>query len=201
MTVFKVINQQHEPDARQLLLNAIFNEPAVLDGVLRDQVHGVGFVQKVLTIPQLERRDIIARKVKESLTERLHVHNVQAYKRLFDELNQLDSGEQTEQEEQQSDPFDIKRAIQGDMKWTQNPKAVAIMANMYAAAMTTAATSVQQQTPSSSSSSAAAAQDLPLDGLIKSIFQDANSQINKLQQGQKSAESNEQPPAAAASSQ
>lgn len=159
MTVFKIISQTEEPDARRLLLNAIFNEPSLLDDVLRDQIHGLGLVQKILSIEDLERRDIIAQQIRDSIN-RLQLQHVQAYKKLLEELEQSvdnnnnnnneDCQENSTQDSSAKGPTDdgndnSKPASGEDTQWTRNPQAVAMMANMYAAAMATAAASMQQQ--------------------------------------------------------
>lgn len=158
MTVLKIISQTEEPDARRLLLNAIFNEPSLLDDVLRDQIHGLGLVQKILSIEDLERRDIIAQQIRDSIN-RLQLQHVQAYKKLLEELEQSvdnnnnnneDCQENSTQDSCAKGPTDdgndnSKPASGEDTQWTRNPQAVAMMANMYAAAMATAAASMQQQ--------------------------------------------------------
>ncbi|KAI8139180.1 armadillo-type protein [Fennellomyces sp. T-0311] len=131
MTIFKVINQRHDLDARNLLLNALFNDPTLLDDVLRDQVHGLGLIQKIIAA---DRRDTLVKPVLEALTERLHVKNTQAYKRLFEELEQTTETTNTVEE----------NSNKNHEQWTQSPQAVAMMANMYAAAMATAAANMQQ---------------------------------------------------------
>ena len=215
MTIFKVINQRHNLDARNLLLNAVFNEPALLDDVLRDQVHGLGLVQKIIAIPQLERRDELIQLIMESLTERLDVQaTTQAYKRLIDEIEQqqqqpsedgsstessemitkqLNEESTEEQNQEQSKEEQTVEQIQESKKseqnweqlqqvnsadqqqqWTQSPQAVAMMANMYAAAMATAAASMQhQQVPTVP---AAAMPDLTqFDNLIKSLLRNSTT--------------------------
>ena len=158
MTIFKVINQRHDLDARNLLLNALFNDPSLLDDVLRDQVHGLGLIQKVIAA---DRREILVKPVIESLTERLHVQNTQSYKRLFEELDQTTDDTSAAGEEQIS---------KNTEQWTQSPQAVAMMANMYAAAMATAAANMQpQQQPP-------AMPDLTqFDNLIKSLLRNTTT--------------------------
>ncbi|KAI8379291.1 armadillo-type protein [Radiomyces spectabilis] len=137
ITVYKIINQTQEPDASNLLTKALFGEPGILDEVLRDQTHGVNLVQKILGVSHLDRRQEIVQEVKASL-QRLKVHNVQGYKKLMDELeipvkSSTDTASNT-----------------NDMTWMENPQAVVMMANMYAAAMTAAAATIQQGNRSSS---------------------------------------------------
>ncbi|KAF7722605.1 hypothetical protein EC973_002918 [Apophysomyces ossiformis] len=136
ITIYKVLNQQQEPDARTMLLNAIVYDADVLDDILKDQVHGVGLIQKILSIPHLEKRDVIVQKIKESVIGRLNLQHVQGYKKLLDELEQVcqSSAERTG-----------SSSCSTDTPWLQNPQAVAMMANMYAAAMA-AATNTQFQT-------------------------------------------------------
>ncbi|CDH54485.1 pumilio rrm domain-containing protein [Lichtheimia corymbifera JMRC:FSU:9682] len=188
MTILKILNQRHDADARQVLLNAIFHDANLLGDVLRDQVHGLGLVQKVLAMPDLDRREVIVRRVRDALMDRAHV---QTYKRLLDELDnslqQQDttqssspSSQQQEQDKQQQTPdasVNDGGAAEDVHAWAKNPQAVAMMANMYAAAMATAATNLQQeqpQQPSSSSSSPSNVPNMPdlsqFDQLIKALL-------------------------------
>ncbi|KAI8149786.1 hypothetical protein BJV82DRAFT_589272 [Fennellomyces sp. T-0311] len=141
MTVLKIIQQQQEPDARSLLLKAIFNDGSVLDDILKDQVHGVSLVQKILSMPDLEKREHYAQQVKDALTRRLKVQHVQGYKKLFDQLDEMDP---CASETTSSSPGPEPVVSGENATWMQNPQTVAMMANMYAAAMT-AATTLQQQ--------------------------------------------------------
>lgn len=149
MTILKILNQRHDADARQVLLNAIFHDANLLGDVLRDQVHGLGLVQKVLAMPDLDRRDAVVRRVKDALMDRAHV---QTYKRLLDELEQQqDTSPQQEQQDKQQHTPDVSVTGEDVHAWAKNPQAVAMMANMYAAAMATAATNMQQEQPQPSS--------------------------------------------------
>ncbi|RUS18489.1 armadillo-type protein, partial [Jimgerdemannia flammicorona] len=90
LTILKIINQRQEPNARDLILSALFysTNDQVLEEVLMDQVHGVGVVQKVLVSPYVEtyEKQRIAERVKSVLTK-LKVQQVQGYKRLLEELS------------------------------------------------------------------------------------------------------------------
>lgn len=193
MTILKILNQRHDADARQVLLNAIFHDANLLGDVLRDQVHGLGLVQKVLAMPDLDRREAIVRRVRDALMDRAHV---QTYKRLLDELDnslqqQQDATQSPSQPSQQQQEQDNQQqqtpeaSVNGDggedvHAWAKNPQAVAMMANMYAAAMATAATNLQQEQPqqqpsSSSSSNVPNMPDLSqFDQLIKALLRNNN---------------------------
>ncbi|KAI9494590.1 hypothetical protein BDB00DRAFT_295592 [Zychaea mexicana] len=181
MTIYKMINQCQDLDARNLLLNAIFNEAALLDDVLRDQVHGLGLVQKIIAIAQLDRRDELVKLVMESLTERLHVQaTTQAYKRLFEEIEQQQQQQQQQQQGESSTPAiatvkelnEEHSCDEHQQQWTQSPQAVAMMANMYAAAMATAAATMQHTVPAP----APAMPDLTqFDNLIKSLLRNSTT--------------------------
>ncbi|KAI9266431.1 hypothetical protein BDA99DRAFT_21551 [Phascolomyces articulosus] len=166
MIVLKIIHQQQEMDARHLLLKAIFNDPNVLDDILKDQVHGVTLVQKILGIEELEKRDQYAQQVKEALTGRLKVQHVQGYKKLFEQLDEIEacvgtsttsSSNGNATDTTTSSPaatMDLDQVVntQNSLNgindgWMQNPQTVAMMANMYAAAMTAATTLQQQEQP------------------------------------------------------
>ncbi|KAI9321027.1 hypothetical protein BX666DRAFT_1913753 [Dichotomocladium elegans] len=151
MTIFKMINQQHDQGARNVLLNALFDDPVLLSEVLRDQVHGLSLVSKIIGIPNLERRDSIIKQVKVALAERAHI---QTYKRLFDELDEQEQMAPSSPDMSTNDDaapdatatrLDPDNSNNDDHAWAKNPQAVAMMANMYAAAMAMAATNTQQQ--------------------------------------------------------
>lgn len=112
LTVLKLINQRQEPEARVLILDALFfstanhttsstssnssnssthNEvPLLIDEVLHDQVHGVSLVQKILSSSYIELRERqrIAERVKQILCK-LKLQHVQGYKRLMEEINMV----------------------------------------------------------------------------------------------------------------
>lgn len=89
-TVFKIINQTHELDARELILKEIFygtmgspqsfngapnfsnpmsgNQIPVLDEILSDQIYGVPFIQKVVgSISDADEKATLMERVKSSL--------------------------------------------------------------------------------------------------------------------------------------
>lgn len=158
MTVLKVIMQQQEPDARNMLINGIFNDNSVLDEILKDQVHGVNFVQKVLQIPGLQQRAQIVRQVRDALTNRLKVQqHTQSYRKLMDELDSAAADANMSNDGSPVVPGNS--SLTSDIMdnnntaaWMQNPQTVAMMANMYAAAMTAAAATTSSAHNSNSQS-------------------------------------------------
>lgn len=92
LTVLKLINQRQEPDARSLILEALFfnSTTIVVDEILHDQVHGVSLVQKILSSSyiDLRERQRIAERVKQLLCK-LKLQHVQGYKRLMEEINMV----------------------------------------------------------------------------------------------------------------
>ncbi|KAI8076855.1 uncharacterized protein BX664DRAFT_318573 [Halteromyces radiatus] len=170
MTVYKIIQQQEEPDTSHLFLNALTTDAPLLDDILRDQIHGLGLIQKILALPHIhDQRGSLVRRIRASL-DRLQVQHIQSYKKLIEELdsvpssntsNNSGSGNNTPAPQpssisvaspspssasSSSNPLDTTNTSSMDMvSWMKNPQAVAMMANMYAAAMTAAATSQQQQ--------------------------------------------------------
>lgn len=89
LTILKVINQNSEPDARDIIINAlVFSSEKVLEDVLNDQVHGVGVVHKILVsiyVSEIEKTRI-AEKVK-TVLNKMQVGHIQGYRRLYDELS------------------------------------------------------------------------------------------------------------------
>ncbi|CAO3631121.1 unnamed protein product [Cunninghamella blakesleeana] len=101
LTVLKLINQRHEIEARQQILDNIFfsnnidninnnNNNQVLNDILADQVHGVSLIQKILSSSYVElpERQKMAEKVKQLLAKNKLLH-VQGYKRLLEEINMV----------------------------------------------------------------------------------------------------------------
>src|SRR5579859_3829247 len=98
LTVLKLINQRSEPEAREIILNALFNseeDNKVLKRILEDQVHGASVLYKVLTSPfvadqgSAERRTQLVSVVRNML-QKLKVQPSQGYKRLMDEVGLSD---------------------------------------------------------------------------------------------------------------
>ncbi|KAF4124192.1 protein JSN1, partial [Geosmithia morbida] len=89
LTVLKVINQKAEPEARDLILNALFFTPndEVLTAILNDSTYGATFIFKVLTTPFFEdkMRVQIVEKVRNVL-HKIKAQSGQGYKRLMDEV-------------------------------------------------------------------------------------------------------------------
>lgn len=88
-TVLRIVNQKSEPEASAQIVNALFFSPndQVLTDILGDQVNGVAVVQKVLQSPfiDLSQRASYIEVTKRVLTD-LKVTNVQAYRRLIEEV-------------------------------------------------------------------------------------------------------------------
>ena len=89
LTVLKVINQRNEPDARDIILQALFfsENDKVLEDILSDSACGASLVYKILTTPFLDetlRSDVVS-NIKNILTQ-LKVSPSQGYKRLMDEV-------------------------------------------------------------------------------------------------------------------
>ena len=89
LTVLKVINQRNEPEARDIILKALFfsENDKVLEDILSDQACGASLVYKILTTPFLDdnlRSDVVS-NIKNVLTQ-LKVSPSQGYKRLMDEV-------------------------------------------------------------------------------------------------------------------
>lgn len=92
LTVLKLVNQRQEPEARAMILEALFftKQHDLIDEVLKDQVHGVSLIQKVLSSSYIELRERqrIAERVKHYLVK-LKLQHVQGYKRLMEEINMV----------------------------------------------------------------------------------------------------------------
>ncbi|KAL9006248.1 MAG: hypothetical protein Q9188_001020 [Gyalolechia gomerana] len=89
LTVLKVINQRNEPEARDVVLKALFfsENDQTLEDILSDQTCGATLIYKILTTPFLEdtlRADIV--KNVRNVLSRLNISSPQAYKRLMDEV-------------------------------------------------------------------------------------------------------------------
>ncbi|KAL9586907.1 MAG: hypothetical protein Q9212_000579 [Teloschistes hypoglaucus] len=89
LTVLKVINQRNEPEARDIVLRALFfsENDQTLEDILSDQSCGATLIFKVLTTPFLEdglRADIVQNV--RNVLNRLNITAPQAYKRLMDEV-------------------------------------------------------------------------------------------------------------------
>ena len=89
LTVLKVINQRNEPDAREIVLKALFFSPGdeVLEKILSDQTSGATLIFKVLTTPFFDEsmRAEVVKNVSKVLTK-LKATPSQGYKRLMDEV-------------------------------------------------------------------------------------------------------------------
>ncbi|CEL04414.1 Putative RNA binding protein Jsn1 [Aspergillus calidoustus] len=89
LTVLKVINQRNEPEAREIVLKALFFSPGdeVLEKILSDQTSGATLIFKVLTTPFFDEsmRAEVVKTVSKVLTILKPVPN-QGYKRLMDEV-------------------------------------------------------------------------------------------------------------------
>ncbi|KAI9713652.1 MAG: hypothetical protein M1812_006624 [Candelaria pacifica] len=89
LTVLKVINQRNEPDARDIVLKALFfsENDNTLEDILSDQACGATLIFKVLTTPFFDEnlRSDVVQNVRNVLT-RLKAQPSQGYKRLMDEV-------------------------------------------------------------------------------------------------------------------
>ncbi|KAL3471684.1 hypothetical protein BJX99DRAFT_20224 [Aspergillus californicus] len=89
LTVLKVINQRNEPEAREIVLKALFFSPGdeVLEQILIDQTSGATLIFKVLTTPFFDEsmRAEVVKNVSKVLTK-LKATPSQGYKRLMDEV-------------------------------------------------------------------------------------------------------------------
>jgi protein JSN1 len=86
LTVLKIINQRNEPEARDSILRALF-EDQTLQSIVSDQACGATFIFKVLTTPFLD--DSIRPECVENVRNvllRLKAQPSQGYKRLMDEV-------------------------------------------------------------------------------------------------------------------
>lgn len=168
--MLKIIQQTEDTSTREMILAAIFNDSNVLEDVLKEQVHGVAFLQKVLEMSDLPKRDSIEQQLKDALARRIQFQNVQNYKKLIDQLGASDLEESILRSSGSSAPSSANNGnrtskSQEDNSWAQNPQAVAMMANMYAAAMTAAATATQTQPKTSNIDIA------QFDQLLKALLQ------------------------------
>ncbi|CAG8055153.1 unnamed protein product [Penicillium olsonii] len=89
LTVLKVINQRNEPEARDIVLKALFFSTGdeVLEKILSDQTSGATLIFKVLTTPFFDEsmRGEVVKNVSKVLTK-LKASPSQGYKRLMDEV-------------------------------------------------------------------------------------------------------------------
>ncbi|KAL4885338.1 hypothetical protein BJY04DRAFT_146299 [Aspergillus karnatakaensis] len=89
LTVLKVINQRNEPEAREIVLKALFFSPGdeTLEKILSDQTSGATLIFKVLTTPFFDEsmRAEVVKNVSKVLTK-LKATPSQGYKRLMDEV-------------------------------------------------------------------------------------------------------------------
>ncbi|KAL8999095.1 MAG: hypothetical protein Q9169_001983 [Polycauliona sp. 2 TL-2023] len=105
LTVLKVINQRNEPEARDIVLKALFfsENDQTLEDILSDQTCGATLIFKVLTTPFLEdnlRADIVQNV--RNVLNRLNITSPSAYKRLMDEVGLSNRGGKTDRGDNQS---------------------------------------------------------------------------------------------------
>ncbi|KAJ5653632.1 hypothetical protein N7490_000635 [Penicillium lividum] len=95
LTVLKVINQRNEPEARDIILKALFFSPGdeILEKILSDQTSGATLIFKVLTTPFFDEsmRAEVIKNVAKVLTK-LKASPSQGYKRLMDEVGLTSRG-------------------------------------------------------------------------------------------------------------
>ncbi|KAF3483027.1 uncharacterized protein GIQ15_02351 [Arthroderma uncinatum] len=89
LTVLKIVNQRNEPEAREIILKALFFSPGdeTLESILKDQSSGATLIFKVLTTPFFEeamRADVV--KTVAKVLTKLKTTPSQGYKRLMDEV-------------------------------------------------------------------------------------------------------------------
>ena len=89
LTVLKVINQRNEPEARDIVIQALFfsEDNKTLEDILSDQASGATLIYKVLTTPSFDesQRNEVLQIVRNVLL-RLKASASQGYKRLMDEV-------------------------------------------------------------------------------------------------------------------
>lgn len=89
LTVLKVINQRNEPEARDVILRALFfsTDDQVLEDILSDHNCGATLIFKVLTTPFFDEaiRAHVVENIRNVLT-RIKAQPAQGYKRLMDEV-------------------------------------------------------------------------------------------------------------------
>ena len=96
LTVLKVINQRNEPEARDIIIKALFSaddDYKILEEILTDSTSGATLVYKILGTPFFdeEERSNMVSNIKTVLT-RLKVSPSQGYKRLMDEVGMSGRG-------------------------------------------------------------------------------------------------------------
>ncbi|KAL8695061.1 MAG: hypothetical protein Q9218_000429 [Villophora microphyllina] len=106
LTVLKVINQRNEPEARDIVLKALFfsENDQTLEDILSDQACGATLIFKVLTTPFLEdslRADIVQNV--RNVLNRLNITAPQGYKRLMDEVGLPTRGGKHERDSQSTE--------------------------------------------------------------------------------------------------
>ena len=89
LTVLKIINQRNEPEARDVVLQALFfsEKDQTLEQILSDQACGATLIFKILTTPFFDEslRSDVVQNVRNVLC-RLKASPAQGYKRLMDEV-------------------------------------------------------------------------------------------------------------------
>ena len=89
LTVLKVTNQRNEPEAREIILKALFfsEGDAILEQILADQTSGATLIFKILTTPFFDdnMRSEVSGNVAKVLN-RIKAQPNQGYKRLMDEV-------------------------------------------------------------------------------------------------------------------
>jgi protein JSN1 len=89
LTVLKIINQRNEPEARDMVLQALFfsANDQVLEEILKDQACGATLIFKVLTTPFFDEniRNDVVNNVRKVLVN-IKAQPQQGYKRLMDEV-------------------------------------------------------------------------------------------------------------------
>ncbi|KAI8804762.1 armadillo-type protein [Cladochytrium replicatum] len=93
-TILKLVNQRHELDARDLMIQSIFyHDDHALADILSDQSHGITLVQKILACGSIspDERSALIERVRTVLTSAamsaVVAENAMGYKRLVEEMN------------------------------------------------------------------------------------------------------------------
>ena len=109
LTVLKLINQRNEPEARDIILQALFFSPNdhVLEEILQDQSCGAMLIFKIITTPFLDDnlRSAISDNVRKILLK-IKAQPNQGYKRLMDEVGLSTRGASLNRDSSRGPPSD-----------------------------------------------------------------------------------------------
>ena len=125
LTVLKLINQKSEPEARDIILNALFFSPndQILEAILLDHACGATLIFKVLTTPFFDEniRSQVVDNVKAVLI-RIKAQPSHGYKRLMDEVGLSTRGSASSSRDPSAPPDSRQRpsSRQTNMNGQQN---------------------------------------------------------------------------------